>query len=127
MSYPDEIQAYLERSGASLQAAKILLESSLFDDAASRAYYAAFYAVSALLISQQLTFNSHSGVLRAFSLQFVKTQRIDRHYGRDLSWLAELRQVGDYGDLKHVSLEEATKAIQVAKSFLEKARLLLES
>jgi uncharacterized protein (UPF0332 family) len=38
MSYPDEIQANLERAEAALHAAQVLLTSNLFDDAASRTY-----------------------------------------------------------------------------------------
>ncbi|MEM7066140.1 MAG: HEPN domain-containing protein [Cyanobacteria bacterium P01_B01_bin.77] len=87
------------------------------DEVASRAYYAAFHAASALLLSKELSFNSHSGVLRAVSLNFVKTGQLDRHYGRDLNWLAELRQVGDYGESRHVTIEEAQTAISVAQSF----------
>ncbi|NEQ55000.1 MAG: HEPN domain-containing protein, partial [Leptolyngbya sp. SIO3F4] len=56
MNYPDEIQANLDRADAALQAAQVLLDNQLLDDAASRTYYAAFYAASALLLSKGLSF-----------------------------------------------------------------------
>ncbi len=76
MSHPEEVQANLNRANSSLQSARILLTSGFADDAASRAYYAAFHAASALLLSQDLEFGSHTGVLRAISLHFVKTGKL---------------------------------------------------
>ncbi|MEM9485857.1 MAG: HEPN domain-containing protein [Cyanobacteria bacterium P01_F01_bin.116] len=91
MSSPDEIQVNLDRAESSLQAAQLLIGTDFLDDAASRAYYAAFHAASALLLSENLSFNSHSGVLRAISLTFIKAGRLDKSHGKNLNWLAELR------------------------------------
>ncbi|MEM1253636.1 MAG: HEPN domain-containing protein [Cyanobacteria bacterium P01_H01_bin.21] len=126
MTYPDEIQANLDRADAALQAAQVLIDSDLLDDAASRTYYAAFYAASALLLSKGLSFNSHTGVLRAISLNFVKTGKLDRRVGQDLNWLAELRQVGDYGETRHVSQTSLKQAIAIATQFVEQIRVLLQ-
>lgn len=104
MTYSEEVNANLARADSSLNAARLLLSSDLPNDAASRAYYRAFHAASALLLSQKLTFNSHTGVLRGISLHFVKTGLLDRSYGRDLNWLAELRQIADYGELQNVNM-----------------------
>lgn len=125
MSYPDEIQANLERADSSLKAARLLLESGLPDDAASRAYYAAFHAASALLLSKNLSFSSHTGVLRAISLNFVKTGELDKSVGRDLNWLAELRQVGDYGEVRRVTGTEAEQALEITADFIAQTRSFL--
>ena len=63
----------------------MLLATDFPNDAASRAYHAAFHAATALLLSRNLSFGSHTGVLRAFSLHFVKPDIVDRTYGRDLN------------------------------------------
>ncbi|MEM6256603.1 MAG: HEPN domain-containing protein [Cyanobacteria bacterium P01_D01_bin.156] len=125
MNRPDEIQVNLDRADSSLQAARLLIDTNFLDDAASRAYYAVFHAASALLLSENLSFNSHSGVLRAISLNFVKTGRLDKSYGKNLKWLAELRQIGDYGESRRVTSDEAQRAISVADSFLDQVRLIL--
>lgn len=125
MNRSEEIQAHLGRADASLQASRILLSSGLPNDAASRAYYAAFHAASALLLAQNLTFSSHTGVLRAISLHFVKTERLDKSYGRDLNWLAELRQIADYGELRNVATPEARQAIDTADRFINQVQQLL--
>lgn len=125
MSYSDEIRANLDRAEATLQAAKVLLATNFLNDAASRAYYAAFHAATALLLSEGLSFSSHTGVLRAVSLNFVKPGKLPNYYGRDLNWLAELRQVADYGEVKNVSASEAERAIATADQFLQQVQQLL--
>ena len=52
--FSDEIKANLERAAESLRAARLMLDGSFFDFAASRAYYAAFYAATALLLNEGL-------------------------------------------------------------------------
>ena len=127
MSNSEEIQANLERAKASLQAAKVLLASDLLDDATSRAYYGAFHAATALLLSRDLSIGRQAGVLRAISLNFVKTGSLPKAYGRDLSWLAELRQIADYGEMRHVTTEEAERAIQATEQFLHQVQEILNT
>lgn len=127
MSSSEEIKANLERANASLQAAKVLFDSDLLDDAASRAYYGAFHAAIALLLSRNLNFGSYAGVLRAISLNFVKTGDLPIVFGRDLNWLAELRQVADYGEMRHVTIEEVERAIQAVSQFLQQVQEILNT
>ena len=126
MSLSNEVMASLSRAEALLQAAKLLRESDLLDDSASRSYYTAFHAASALLLSQNLTFRSHAGALRSIGLNFVKTGKLDRVFGQNLNWLAEVREVGDYGEIRRVDIETADQAIVKATAFLGQVKQLLE-
>ncbi|WP_204138282.1 HEPN domain-containing protein [Halomicronema sp. CCY15110] len=126
MSSEAEITANLERGVSTLQAAKILLTSGFPNDAASRAYYAAFHAATALLLSKNLSFGSHAGVLRAINLNFVKTGQLPRDLGRDLNWLAELRQIADYGELRNISMTDAQKGIEIAEQVLHYVQRILD-
>jgi uncharacterized protein (UPF0332 family) len=56
LKYAGEIAAHLERAEASIQAAKELASKSYYDFVASRAYYAAFYAATALSGQQPVFF-----------------------------------------------------------------------
>ncbi len=94
--------------------------------AASRAYYAAFYAASALLLKNGTDTNKHSGVIALIHQLFVKTGRLDKEHGKNLNWLFELRGIGDYGMSEHVSAGEAYKSIKVAEDFLKAALKILE-
>lgn len=117
-AYESEIAANLERAEESLDAARELLANGHYDIAASRAYYAAFYAATAALLAQGIERSKHSGVVASVHRELVKTGRLDKEHGRRLNWLFELRNVGDYGVTAHVSAEEAELAINVAEGFL---------
>ena len=114
-----EIQANLDRAQESLVAAKELFENQHFDSCASRAYYAAFYTATALLLRNEYRFRKHSGVVAAVHERFVKTGKLDKKIGKDLSWLFELRSTADYGEIYHVGKDEAHEAIKIAESILQ--------
>lgn len=122
----DEITANLQRAETSIRAAKDMLEKEYYDIAASRAYYAAFYAASALLLNENIDTSKHSGVIASIHRLFVKAGKLDKEQGKNLNWLFELRGVGDYGVSEHVSSGEAYKAIQVSEEFLESVLKILK-
>lgn len=126
MKYAAEIAAHLERAEASIRAAEDLASAGYYNFAASRAYYAAFYAATALLLSEGLEFGKHSGVVAAIHQKFVKTGKLNARYGKALNWLFELRGIGDYGVLVHVSQQDAEQAIKVAADFLRVATSLIQ-
>jgi uncharacterized protein (UPF0332 family) len=70
--YANEIAAYLERAQQSLEAAKELASSGYFDFAASRAYYTAFYAATAVLLNEAVELSKHSAVIASIHQRFVK-------------------------------------------------------
>lgn len=118
MKYDNEISANLERAEQSIQAAQELTRNGYYDFAASRSYYAAFYAATAVLLSQESELSKHSGVIARIHKDLVKTGKLTKEQGKALNWLFELRSIGDYGVTAHVSKEEAERAIQAARSFL---------
>ena len=67
------------------------------DAAASRAYYAAFYAVSALFALEECDFAKHSQVRAAVHRDLVKSGRWPTERGEDYSFILRLRETADYG------------------------------
>lgn len=124
--YVKEIVANLERSNQSIEAARELTKDGYFDFAASRAYYAAFYAATAVLLSGGFEFKKHSGVIAAIHQKFVKTGKLDKSHGKNLNWLFELRDIGDYGVTLHIQKQEAENAIEAAKAFLQAVNNLIK-
>ena len=114
----EEIEADLKRAEDSLKAAAQLIKDGYFDIAASRAYYAVFYALSALLLNEGLEFRKHSGVISTTHQKFIKTSKLPKHLGESLNWLFELRSVGDYGVTLHVSSAEARRSLRLARSLV---------
>ena len=82
-----------KRSEKALDSAKALIKISL-DDAASRAYYAVFHAVSAAFALQNKTFVKHAAVRAAVHREFIKTGLwpVDIGIAFDMIW--ELRIQG---------------------------------
>ena len=123
--YAQEIAENLARAEESVQAAQVLMAAGYGDFATSRAYYAAFYAATAALLAEEREFSKHSGVIAAVHQHLVQTGKLDRQCGRDLNRLFMLRNIGDYGETRHVSPDEAAQAIVTATAFLRAIKILL--
>ena len=67
-----DVSLYLDRARKDLEAAESNLERGFYAVSVTRAYYAMFYAASALLASKEITRSKHSAVLAAFGEQFAK-------------------------------------------------------
>ena len=122
----EEVTAYIERARKSLEAAKELRQTGYQDFAASRAYYAAFYAASALVVNNGLDSSKHSGVIAIIHRDFVRTGKLDKEHGKNLNWLFELRSVGDYGIVMHVTEDDCAQAIQIAEKFVQATESILK-
>jgi uncharacterized protein (UPF0332 family) len=107
-----------DRARDALLAARQLLETSP-DSAASRAYYAAFFAVSAHFALKGRTFRKHSAVEVAVHRDLVKRGLWLKELGAKYSALVETRSVGDYGVTERVSAEEASDAVRDAGDILQ--------
>lgn len=100
------------------------LSSTDADAAASRAYYAAFYAVSAFFTLSGTTFSRHSAVESAVHRDLVKAGLSAAEIGKAYSLLHSLRSTADYGGQMHVSQEEAADAVVAAGSIVVEMRRL---
>lgn len=103
-----------DRALRALPSAQLLLDAGDYDGAASRAYYAAFHAFSALLATGEQTFVKHSQLEAAVHRDLVREGRIDASLGKAFSTLREYRARGDYGGQQHVN--EATAMVAVRRA-----------
>ena len=71
-----EQKALLDKSQRSLDAAISLVEQKFYDFAVSRAYYAMFYVVEALLDKEGLAFSSHAAVISAFGQHLTRPGKV---------------------------------------------------
>ena len=111
----------MRKSRQSLDAAILMQQKNYYDFAASRAYYAMFYAAESLLLDYGLTFSKHSAVIAAFGERFAKTRITSPEFHRYLIEGQDSRNVGDYSF--GPSLTEADAALQItrAEEFLKMA------
>jgi len=110
-------QSRWEQAKRALATAQLVAEDGDSDAAASRAYYAAFYAVSALFLMEGKVFTKHSAVEAAVHGELVKPGRWPVSAGKDYRDLRNLRGTGDYGFIP-VSPQEACHAVEMAESIL---------
>jgi uncharacterized protein (UPF0332 family) len=95
--------------------------------AANRLYYASFYAVSALLIKNEITAHTHSGVINQLSLHFVTKGIISIEQGKLHKHLFELRQSGDYDDWVYIEEEDVLPFIEPVELFIAKIENLINN
>jgi len=79
-----EINSLIERAKRYLKSAEILLEEGDYESSVSRTYYAMFYSAQAMLLTKNLSFSSHKGVISAFGEYFVKTGIFPKEMGKEL-------------------------------------------
>jgi uncharacterized protein (UPF0332 family) len=113
------VAGLLAHARAKLKAARILLAASAPGDAASRAYYAAFHAVSAALLAHGHAYSSHAQVLGAFNRDFVRAGAFPREFTSTLTRLFEDRQTGDYDPTTSLDPAEAERDVQDAERIVE--------
>lgn len=119
------LEGLLTKADEKLRVAQELVKVDAYDDAVSRAYYSAFHAAQALLLSEGLSAKTHRGVLNLFGLYFVKTGKFDKKFGRFLSNLKSDRENGDYEIFSFIDEEAMHVAVQEAEEFLKEAKRYL--
>ena len=102
-----------------LGAARVLLAADAPGDAASRAYYAAFHAVSAALLARGQAYSSHAQVLGAFNKDFVHAGVFPREFTAILTRLFEDRQTGDYDPTTRLGLGDAKRDVEDAQRVVD--------
>lgn len=121
----EQLQSMLSKSRRSLKAAQNHLAEADFDFAASRAYYAAFYAMEAALLAKGVTCSTHGGVLSTFSERFIKTGLLPTEFGAKAARLFRERQIGDYEFDVSVKGPDAEQDVVVATEMLDAIERLL--
>lgn len=111
----------MAKSRSKLAVAFRLHASGDHEDAVSRAYYAAFHAAQAMLLSTGERADTHRGVLTLFGMKFVKTGMVDRRFGRMLADLKENRNSSDYEAFFLADEATSATAIKNAADFLDMA------
>lgn len=115
----DLIKYRLYRAKDTLDDARILAEKLKWNSTINRLYYAAYYAVMALLLDADLNPATHNGAKSNFSEYFIKTSLIPIEYGKIYSQLFTWRQKGDYDDLFDFSEEKVVPYLEPVAKLIE--------
>ena len=121
------VRYWFEKAEESISSARREFEAGSLTFAMNRLYYCAFYAVSALLMAQKLSFKKHSGVRAAFHQHFVKSGILEQKWGRLYDRLFGDRQEGDYMAFISFETDYVETQLNQCADFLEHIRQLLSS
>lgn len=113
------------RGAEALAAARILLAGGFFNDAVSRAYYAAFHWARALLVCRGIEPRTHRGVSQMLGLHFLKTGILSEKAGSDFAHLQTYRELSDYNSSARFTKKQAMQEVARARRFIAACRPLL--
>jgi len=102
-----------------------LIENNFLNTAVNRLYYACFYAVTALLIENEIAAKKHSGVKQMFGLHFVSTGIVAKEIGKFYTELFELRQDSDYESYFEFEVQEVIVLLPPAKNLITEVGRIL--
>jgi uncharacterized protein (UPF0332 family) len=120
MAWNEDLVPYrLEKARETLEDARILANAGRWNACVNRLYYACFYAVSALLVKDNLSSSKHAGVRSLFNRHYVKTGKVPRDVARIYNDLFERRQEGDYLDFVNFQEAQVTPWISQAEALVE--------
>jgi uncharacterized protein (UPF0332 family) len=92
--------------------------SSVFTkDAVSRAYYAVFHTLHALLLSRGLEAKTHAGAIHLFNIEFVRSGVIASSHNRILAGMQRSRELADYDAAVAFSKDDADASVRDAENF----------
>lgn len=102
----------------SLEVADLTFERGLYKDSINRSYYAAFYAIKAVLALEEVDFKRHKDVMGYFNKTYVATEKFPKELGRKIGKLQQLREKSDYDDFYLASRIVAERQVQSAKQVM---------
>ena len=110
----------------SLKVAAHCLKEGLYKDSINRSYYAAFYAVKAILALSTVDFKRHKDVMGYFNKEYVAKEIFPREIGRKLGTLQRVREKSDYDDFYIASREKAEEQFQTAELVIGEVKKYLD-
>ncbi len=118
MNY-EAVLIHLDGAREALRNAQYNLDGDFYGPAISRAYYAFFYAATALLLTLDLTRSKHSGVMAVFRERFVKTGIFPVQDSKAYGNAFEVRNDTDYELMGKADKAQSYTIVENAKRFVE--------
>ncbi len=112
---------FADKAKESLKSSQILFDNGLYDDSASRAYYAAFRAAIAALAHFGITSddNDHKWLQANFTRELIHRKKVfDAKFRSYLPELIKIRLNADYS-INRVSKKQAKHQLERANEFVE--------
>jgi hypothetical protein len=115
----------MERARGAVEEAKILFDADHINAYINRLYYACFYAISALLLTKNLSTSKHGYLRSLMHREFVKTGLIPKELGGHFDLLFDSRLKGDYADFASFKADEVSGWLAETQRFIDHAESLI--
>ena len=112
-------QKHLEKAQKELNASQSNMDMEYYEVANSRAYYAIFNAIRALLALEGVDFKSHSQTIGYFNKNFVNTGIFPKSIGKIISYTSTKRNNSDYNVNYEPGFDDVQKSVEGAAAFLK--------
>ena len=106
-----------QKSREMLASAKRDIEAVDYAAANTRAYYAIFHAMRAVLALDGEDFKKHSAVIARFTLNYLKPEILPREYSKLISNASLIRNRSDYEDFYICSVSDTQALFSGAVAF----------
>lgn len=102
----------------------MLLDKNFVDDAVSRAYYAVFYAVVALLRKNNVNLeeHKHAYILNQFRLLFIDTNIFSTEIFFKIQQIKQVREQADYSAIIKIDKVKAKQLLADAKLIVDNVK-----
>ena len=111
-------ELYIAKAEETFLEAKLMLQNGYYSGTVSRAYYAAFHSIQAVLESINISVKTHQGVLMMFSKHFIKTEIFPKQIVKFLKQSLDKRLLGDYEVGFKATNDDAILAVEHAEKII---------
>lgn len=105
---------------------EVLRQAGLWNNIANRLYYAAFHAVSALLVNDHHNIGTHQGAVIMLHQYYVKPGILSKEDGTFYSQLQTMREKSDYNCTYNATEEDTAPRIAQTKQFIDRVLNLIQ-
>lgn len=114
----DQLKRMKEKSLQSLEIARDLFSKGYHGDSSSKAYYAVFHALQAVLLTKGLTHSKHQQVIGSFNKECIHTGLFPKDFSKWIERLFKDRQISDYEYLTTISRDSAKEDLKRAETII---------
>ena len=124
----DSLIAYrIERAYGSLEEAKLMAQGGFYNASINRLYYACYYMAVALLLKNNISAQTHSGVKTMLGMHFTSKGKLSISASKIFTTLFEKRHSSDYDAFVYCDQKMVDTLYPEAKTFIEQVKELIEN
>jgi len=117
----------MQRASETIEEAKMLFDGGHLNAYVNRLYYACFYAISALLLTRNVSTSKHGYLRSLMHKDFVKTGLVSKEMGKHFDLLFASRQEGDYADFIVFKADQVAPWLVPTQEFVSDIETLISN